>query len=397
MTLRVLCLDIEGGFGGSSRSLFESIGHMDRSRIEPEVWCGSSGPAVKRYRDLGVPCRVVSFPRFTTLPRLSRNLYTLCRAKLGQMCARSVFKELVRTVTTRFDVVHANHESLFLLASTLRGQAAAPLVMHMRTIVEPGAFARWQARSIARSADQVVFITENEREAWERLGLRTPAPRVIYNIAVAPPADVSPYPAVPSDARFRVACISNYAWIRGVDRLVEVAAELKSRGRSDVLFVVAGDMRLRGSLPGALKRIKARGGTLAHYAASERVGDMFAFLGRVDEPERVLAACDIVARPSRGNNPWGRETLEALAAGKPVVCTGVYQRFAEDGVTGIVSPDYDRAAFADAIIRLADDPALRRRLGAAGRRRVAALCDGPARAEDLRAVWATAAARGDDG
>ena len=392
MTLRVLCLDIEGGTGGSSRSLLESIRYMERRCIEPEVWCGCNGPSVERYGNLGVPCRVVSFPRFSTLPRVSRNLYALCRAKLGQLHARPAFKELVRAVTTRFDVVHANHESLFLLASALRRRADAPLVMHMRTIVEPGAFARWQARSIARSAAQVVFITENEREAWERLGLRTPAARVIYNIAVPPPEGVSPHPAIPSDTRLRIACLSNYAWIRGVDRLVEIAAELKSRGRSDVLFVVAGDMRLRGSLLGTLGRIAARGGTLADYAASNGVSDMFAFLGPVDEPERVLAACDVVARPSRGNNPWGRETLEALAAGKPVVCTGKYQRFVEDGVTGIVSPDYDRSAFADAIIRLADDSTLRHRLGAAGRRRVATLCDGPARAEDLLAVWAMAAA-----
>lgn len=135
------------------------------------------------------------------------------------------------------------------------------------------------------------------------------------------------------------------------------------------------------------------GGILADFAASNSGGVVLAFLGPVDEPKRVLAACDIVARPSRGNVPWSRETLEALAAGRPVVCTGEYQRFAEDGVTGIVSPDYDCAAFADAIVPLADYPALRRRLGAAGRRRVATLCDGPARAEDLRAVWAMAAAR----
>ena len=359
----------------------------------PEVWCGRSGPAVKRYGELDVPCRVVSFPRFSALPRVSRNLYAVCRAKLDQLRVRAAFEELVRAAATRFDVVHANHESLFLLASALRRRADVPQAMHMRTIVAPGVFARWQARSIARSADQVVFITENEREAWERLGLRTPARHVIYNIAVAPPTGASPHPAVPSDTRFRIACLSNYAWIRGVDRLVEVAAELKSRGRADVLFVVAGDMRLRGSPPGALGRIAARGGMLPDYAASNRVGDMFAFLGPVDEPERVLAACDIVARPSRGNDPWGREIIEALAAGKPVVCTGVYQRFVEDGVTGIVRPDYDRAAFADAIVRLADDPALRRRLGAAGHRRVAVLCDGPARAEDLRGVWAAAAAR----
>ena len=37
---------------------------------------------------------------------------------------------------------------------------------------------------------------------------------------------------------------------------------------------------------------------------SNGVSELFAFLDSIDEPERVLAACNIVARPSRGNNPW---------------------------------------------------------------------------------------------
>ena len=80
MTLRVLCLDIEGGYGGSSRSLFESIRHLDRDRVSPEVWCGREGPIQVRYRALDVPCRTVSWPRYSALPRLSRNLLGWGRA-----------------------------------------------------------------------------------------------------------------------------------------------------------------------------------------------------------------------------------------------------------------------------------------------------------------------------
>ena len=393
MTLRVLCLDTGDGLGGATRSLLESIRHIDRRRVAPEVWCRTARAAVKQYEALGVTCRIVPFPRFSALPRLSRNLYTLGQAKLAQFGMRESFRELVCEATARFDVVHANQESLSLLTSALRRRVNVPIVMHMRTVAVPTAFARWQARSISRSVDQVVFITENEREAWEGLGLRVPESRVIYNIAVPLPRSIVPHPAVPDGPRLRVGCFSNYAWIRGVDRLVDVATELKSQGRMDVHFVMAGEMRLRGSLPGLLGRIAARGGTLADFAASMGVDDMFTFLGHVSEPERVLAACDVVARPSRGNNPWGRESLEALAAGIPVVCTGTYQRFVEDGVTGMVQSDYDRAAFAGAIVRLADDPALRRRLGETGRRRIANLCNGRARAEDLHHVWAEVSAR----
>ncbi len=393
MTLRVLCLDIEGGFGGSSRSLYESIRHIDRTRVEPEVWCGRDGPIVARYGALGVPCRVTPWPRFSALPRLSRNLYALGCAKLNQVRSRSVFDDLVRTVTERFDVVHANHESLFLLLAALRRRTELPLVMHLRTIVVPSVVARWQARSIGGTVDHAVFITENERDAWGRLGLQATDRSVVYNIAVPPSAQVVAHPLIPDDGRFRVACISNYAWVRGVDRLVEVARLLKSRSRTDVLFVVAGHMRLRGSLQGELRRISARGGTLADYAEAHGVGDMFAFIGHVEEPERVLVACDAVARPSRENNPWGRESIEALAAGKPVIATGTYDRFVEDGVTGLLHANYDPAVFASAITQMADDRALCARRGAEGRRRVEALCNGPARSEDLLGVWTMVAMR----
>ena len=119
---------------------------------------------------------------------------------------------------------------------------------------------------------------------------------------------------------------------------------------------------------------------------------MFVFPGHVGEPERVLVAGHMMVRPSRNNDPWGRETLEALAAGKPVISTGTYDRFVEDGVTGRLFAEYETAAFASAIERFADDRALCARLGAAGRRRVETLCNGPARTEDLLGVWTMAKA-----
>ena len=46
---------------------------------------------------------------------------------------------------------------------------------------------------------------------------------------------------------------------------------------------------------------------------------MFVFLGHVSEPERVLAGCNVLARLSRENNPWGRDVIEALKARFPEI------------------------------------------------------------------------------
>ena len=57
--MRVLCLDIEGGFGGSSRSLYYLLKHLDRGRVAPTVWCRKPGPIQERYEALGIPVAVM--------------------------------------------------------------------------------------------------------------------------------------------------------------------------------------------------------------------------------------------------------------------------------------------------------------------------------------------------
>jgi glycosyltransferase involved in cell wall biosynthesis len=63
--------------------------------------------------------------------------------------------------------------------------------------------------------------------------------------------------------------------------------------------------------------------------------------------------------------------MEASAMGVPVVATDIRgcRQIVEDGTTGLLVPVGDPDALAAAIERLATDPAGRRRLGAAARRK----------------------------
>ena len=324
-------------------------------------------------------------PRFSALPRLSRNFYAAANAVLEFQRA-GAFLEDLRQETERFDVIHFNHEALFPVALWLHRRSRRPLTMHIRTNLVDTPFARLQTRAIAKTMDHLVFITENEAETFRRLGGRPRASSVIYNIADIPTAPPTRHPAVPTDGRFKIACISNYSHARGLDRLADVADALAHRGRH-VLFVMAGEMALTGSMPGLLGEIGRRGGTLQDFAAARGQSSMFLFLGHVPDPESVLAACDALAKPTRESNPWGRDILEALALGKPVLTCGRYSKFVEDGVTGILQPEFDASMLAEAIMRLDADRGLARRMGDAGRERVRALCDGDARAADLLAAW----------
>ncbi len=387
MKVNVLALDIEGGHGGSSRSLYTTVQHLDREQVNIEVWCKRAGKIKEDYANLGVKCFIEpTMPKVTALSRFSRNLYTFIRFIYDFLRAREFRTKLVEAVNTRFDVVHFNHESLAGLGAWLRSRTDAGLVFHNRTMLWSSVFARTQIRMMNSAADQLVFITENERDNVRKLGANT-AGKVIYNPVEILEQLPEAHKSLNGDSRFKVCCLSNYSWIRGVDRMVEVAHELMTQGRNDVLFVVAGNIDLTANLPGKLGIIGRKSGDLSDYARLEGVSDMFLFLGHVSNPERVLAGCDLLVKPTREANPWGRDILEAMAMGIPVISFGTYDVFVKNNETGYLFTDYDAGEVARKISDLALSPKKVRQMGQKAKQIVEDQCNASQKAKDLTKVW----------
>ena len=92
---------------------------------------------------------------------------------------------------------------------------------------------------------------------------------------------------------------------------------------------------------------------------------------RVDE---VWPRLDCVVLPSRTAPRWietmPRAAMEAMANGVPVVASTAGALPEIVGQAGVIVPEEDVGAIADALQRLHDDPAERDRLAAEGRQRV---------------------------
>lgn len=109
-------------------------------------------------------------------------------------------------------------------------------------------------------------------------------------------------------------------------------------------------------------------------------------VARADLPV-IYASADLYLWPAV-NEAYGMALLEAQACGLPVVAgrTGGVPAVVADGITGVLTPVGDAAAFADATARLLEDPKERARLGRAGRARVNARHDERAAAHFLAAA-----------
>lgn len=102
-----------------------------------------------------------------------------------------------------------------------------------------------------------------------------------------------------------------------------------------------------------------------------RIEDLAAATGRLhfvdytDSPERYMAAADVFCLPSYREG-FGSVILEAAACGVPAIGSRIYgvTDAIEDGKSGLLFPPRDVGALATCMLRLHDDHALRRSMGA---------------------------------
>jgi glycosyltransferase involved in cell wall biosynthesis len=115
------------------------------------------------------------------------------------------------------------------------------------------------------------------------------------------------------------------------------------------------------------------GRELRSLAESLGLGDAVVFAGAlVDAMPDVYAAADVVVKPARVAESFGRVGPEALMAGRPVVASAVggIPEVLRDGLDALLVPPDAPHALAAAAMRLLGDAALRQRLVDSGRQRV---------------------------
>lgn len=136
---------------------------------------------------------------------------------------------------------------------------------------------------------------------------------------------------------------------KGLDTLLDATAKI------DGLYVwIAGDGPLEAELKAQCTRLG--------------LDDRVRFLGWRNDRGALLAACDVVAFPSR-YEPFGTVTVDAWAASRPLVAADAVgpAAYVKDGVNGLLIPKDDVDALADALRKVVTDKALAAKLVAGGR------------------------------
>lgn len=362
----LLYIDIEGGWGGSSRSLYYLVKNLDRNRYMPIVVYGKEGPNKRRYSEINIPAYL-----FTPIPRMTairRNYLKAIAAFLLKLWHLPRFLFFVKKLIEKYKirVIHLNHESLFFVAIFFKVFFNCKRIYHVRTMLPKNIFGKIQIWLASSTADHLFFITENEQELWHCTSSKTRniPQSVVYNFYEAP----KEFPKVDIlrkyRDKFKLAILNSISYYRGTDRLLDISMALRRRNCNQVVFVVYGRVDNRDPYTKSFMR----------EIKTKQLEKYFIFVGYQKFPESILTECDALFHSCRMiDNPWGRDIIEAMMNGKPVIAVGTYNKFIEDGINGYLVPTFDVEEIADKITCLLTYPEIGQKMGMANKEKAALL------------------------
>lgn len=268
--------------------------------------------------------------------------------------------ELIRS---RCDLVHFEFGTLAAERMDLEELLGCPIVVSFRGydlnyvgLEQPDFYAE-----VWRRASALHLLGE---DLWRRAVRRGCPPDKPH--ALIPPAIDAGFfdpagsePAGTAGAPLRILSVGRLEWKKGYEDALVAVRKLVNRG-VDCQYRILGD----GDFLGALAFARHQLG----------LGDRVTFVGAGsrDLVRAEMQGADILLH-SAVSEGFCNAVLEAQAMKLPVVCTDAdgLPENVENGVTGLVVARRDAKALADALAELAADPDRRRRMGEAGRKRVA--------------------------
>jgi glycosyltransferase involved in cell wall biosynthesis len=359
------------GAGGAEQLLVQSARYRDPKRVQPAVAYllpekSTLAASLERLGCSPVLClRARSSWDPLWIPRLRKMIHdgefdvVHIHSPLVAIGTRLAVRSLPRRSRPRIVVTEHNlwssHARLTRFADRVTaGRSETHLAVSQAVFDSLPAPIRTRARVIRYGVDAAELSGETGHRAEERTRLGA------------------------ADDEILVGTVANLRATKGYPDLLVAAREVTHRAEH-VRFVAAG----RGPLEGELREQKDRLG----------LGDRFSFLGYRADAVRVMSAFDIFCLASHYEG-LPIALMEALALGLPVVATDVggVAELVTDGKEAVLVPASRPELLADAIVRLARDPARRADMAEHARARAATL-DAPRSVHEIEAVYDEITAR----
>lgn len=363
--MRILYLHPAQAFGGASKSLIELFTILRGAGVVGTILT-PAGSASRAFAGAGLSIMPVR-----GLSQFDNTRYGYYRKLRWLIVLRELWLlpfsllALLRLRREAFDIVHLNEVTLLPLGIVAKRMLRVPLVVHVRSLQrkpENGLRSKWVNRMLRRHADAIVPIDHTVSATLaEDLPLN-----IIHNGLSF--AELPERLSAKDGDTVTVGFLGVLIPLKGIFELLEAMRVLKSRGVRIRCLVVGENARQLSGIKawvlgklGFATDVRADIEAFIRHAALEEQIRLLGFVGDVRD---IYPQLDILCFPSH-LDAAGRPVFEAAFYSIPSV-VAVRNPMPDailHGITGLAIPQPDPVLIADALQELAENAALRRRLG----------------------------------
>jgi len=379
MKKNILILDTGKEWGGGTNSLLELLKRIDRNKynfsvlfyynykkdIESDIKTEIEKLGIKflllEQKAQPVPAKVakeLSRLIFFFSRRLKKYLIFLIdyhfRIKGNAKKISGILKDL------RADLLYMNNQPSSNLEGIIASKTAGvPALQHSRIETTLNSF---EIKAVNQWLKKMICVSEGVRDNSIRQGIDKSKCVVVYNgidtetLPGMSNQDIKRKWGIP-DGDILIGTVGSLLKRKRIKDLVEAFSLVINKTKCPVKCMIIGEGTERESL-------------MAKVIEKNLVGSVI-FTGFQTDAVSHVNAMDIFVMPSEKEG-LPRVILEAMLMGKPVVASAVTgsSELVVDGKTGFLVPLGKSNAFADAILKLIDDSALKAKMGEAARERV---------------------------
>lgn len=386
---RVLFINHSIRDGGPGKSLFYILKYLDRTQIAPYVLIPKDEVFSDRLKAEGIYENIIldkRFPENLKRPRLGVNFQKESQeSSLSDIFIKfisvllNILDMLSLIVTSplwlrknKIDVIYCNGTQAKVVGALIGLLNWSPVIWHVRNIQQTkllGTIINSLSRlTVVR---RIICVSNATAKPFDRVKEKV---RVIYN-----GVDIEDYnpSKIKGELRDKYGISENTVVVGSTGRIVprkgydlfiksaKIAVDQLNEKQRYMKFVIVGDTPyfFQDDHLSYLKRLVRENG----------LDDYFIFTGYKKEVKEYLKDFDIFVIPSNYPDPFPRSVIEAMAFELPSIgfkAAGGIVESIDDGVTGFLCDPGDVKGVGDSILKLVNDPELREKMGAAGRKRV---------------------------
>ena len=360
--IRVLFVSHSSALLGAERSLLLLLRNIDRDRFEPLAVLPGSGPLKKEIENLSIKTYEVKYPWWVGGRRnVSWTILQFAHCIIREILALPKLYKIIKH--EQIHVVYTNTIAIFSGAASAF-LARTPHIWHIREIIADNPdlhffFANKLLFRFISGCSGVIIANSNATAAQFEESESTQKIKVVYNAVDPEEFKVStPFP--------RIAGVNRQDW------LVTVVGSLQRRKAQD--DAIRAVKIAKEAIPNIKLLLIGSGDKhfiryLKQMVSELNLSDKVIFTGYRHDVPQILAQCEALLVPS-WEEPFGRTTIEAMAAGTPVIGanSGGTKEIIEEGVTGYLVSPQNPLEIAEKMIELHKHPELARKIGDNGRR-----------------------------